>query len=225
MKKSNKRSHPILIALLWILFFPIMCSVAICRSERLTLSSKILSTAAIWVILFSLIAAYGSNESTNNANDASKETSDTSEVNETTDDESYTDDNKTVYVTPSGKKYHLSAKCAGENAIEKKLSEVKSTHAPCKTCAKDIETSVTLTTTPEDTTTIPEETTTPKETTSPEQTTVPDSDKNSITVYITPNGKRYHHSEACAGKNATPVTLSEAEKKGLTLCNTCKNKK
>ena len=212
MKKSNKRSHPILIALLWILFFPIMCSVAICRSERLTLSSKILSTTAIWVIIFSLIAAYGSTESKNDPNDTSKETSDTSEINETTDDESPIEDTTTVYVTPSGKKYHISAKCAGENAIEKQLSEVKSTHSPCKTCAKDVETSVTLTTTPEETTTIPE------------QTTVPDSDKNSITVYITPNGKRYHHSEACAGKNATPVTLSEAEKKGLTLCNTCKNK-
>ena len=42
----------------------------------------------------------------------------------------------TVYVTPTGKKYHYKASCAGKNAIEKTLDQVKNTHTPCKTCAK-----------------------------------------------------------------------------------------
>ena len=42
----------------------------------------------------------------------------------------------TVYITPTGKKYHYKASCAGKNAIEKTLDQVKNTHTPCKTCAK-----------------------------------------------------------------------------------------
>lgn len=40
------------------------------------------------------------------------------------------------------------------------------------------------------------------------------------TVYITPTGKRYHFSARCAGRNATPVTLSEAERR-FTPCKKC----
>lgn len=41
------------------------------------------------------------------------------------------------------------------------------------------------------------------------------------TVYITPTGKRYHYSASCAGKNATPSTLSNAKSRGLTPCQKC----
>lgn len=41
------------------------------------------------------------------------------------------------------------------------------------------------------------------------------------TVYITPTGKRYHYLSSCAGKNATPTTLSNAKSRGLTPCNKC----
>lgn len=41
------------------------------------------------------------------------------------------------------------------------------------------------------------------------------------TVYITPTGKRYHYEASCAGKNATPTTLSNAQSRGLTPCQKC----
>lgn len=34
---------------------------------------------------------------------------------------------------------------------------------------------------------------------------------NSVTVYITPTGKKYHYSKSCAGKNASPISLDDAE--------------
>ncbi len=40
------------------------------------------------------------------------------------------------------------------------------------------------------------------------------------TVYVTPTGKRYHYSAACAGKNAIPTTLSEASAR-FTPCKKC----
>lgn len=39
----------------------------------------------------------------------------------------------TVYITPTGKKYHYDKECAGPNAIPKNISEV-SAYDPCKTC-------------------------------------------------------------------------------------------
>lgn len=41
------------------------------------------------------------------------------------------------------------------------------------------------------------------------------------TVYITPTGKRYHYKASCAGKNATPTSLSNAKSRGLTPCQKC----
>lgn len=41
-----------------------------------------------------------------------------------------------VYVTPTGKKYHLEKNCAGVNAIPKSKAEVESQYTPCKKCAK-----------------------------------------------------------------------------------------
>lgn len=40
-----------------------------------------------------------------------------------------------VYVTPSGKRYHLKASCAGKNAVEIMIDEAKESHTPCKKCA------------------------------------------------------------------------------------------
>lgn len=40
-----------------------------------------------------------------------------------------------VYITPTGSKYHYSKSCAGKNAIQKNLSEVKGSYDPCKKCA------------------------------------------------------------------------------------------
>ena len=48
-------------------------------------------------------------------------------------------------------------------------------------------------------------------------------DKNSMTVYITPTGKRYHYSSTCGGKNSRPTTKSNAISRGLTPCKKCAN--
>ena len=41
-----------------------------------------------------------------------------------------------VYVTPTGKRYHLRKTCAGKNAKEITLDEAKKTYTPCKKCAQ-----------------------------------------------------------------------------------------
>lgn len=41
---------------------------------------------------------------------------------------------RTVYVTPYGKKYHYSKSCAGKNAMERDLDDVKGAYGPCQKC-------------------------------------------------------------------------------------------
>lgn len=43
----------------------------------------------------------------------------------------------------------------------------------------------------------------------------------SRTVYVTPTGKKYHYSAACAGKNAIATTQNKAIKSGKGRCGTC----
>lgn len=46
------------------------------------------------------------------------------------------DDADTVYITPTGTKYHFRASCAGKSAIEKNLAAALADgYAPCKKCA------------------------------------------------------------------------------------------
>lgn len=45
--------------------------------------------------------------------------------------------------------------------------------------------------------------------------------KNSMTVYITPTGERYHLDPDCGGKNSYSITLSEAISRGYTPCKKC----
>lgn len=53
-------------------------------------------------------------------------------------DETTTEKNSgiTVYITPTGEKYHYSKSCAGKNAIEKDLNDVQGIYDPCKKCAR-----------------------------------------------------------------------------------------
>ena len=41
----------------------------------------------------------------------------------------------TVYITPTGSKYHYSKACAGKNAMERDLDDVSGSYGPCKKCA------------------------------------------------------------------------------------------
>lgn len=45
-------------------------------------------------------------------------------------------DGTTVYITPTGKKYHLLASCAGKNAIATTKEIAAKTYEPCKKCAQ-----------------------------------------------------------------------------------------
>lgn len=63
----------------------------------------------------------------------------TSEKSESIESSSKTalTDSTTVYITPSGKRYHISAKCAGKNASATKLEKAKNDgKTPCKKCLK-----------------------------------------------------------------------------------------
>ncbi len=116
----------------------------------------------------------------------------------------------TVWVTPTGERYHLIDTCGGENATKATLKEAKNRGlTPCNTCAKYV-----------------------VEPTTPAEPSVPESPSNSSeqvtptsgsqnTVWVTPTGKRYHLIETCGGKNATPTTLEKAQNRGLTPCNKC----
>lgn len=108
-----------------------------------------------------------------------------------------TPDSKTVYVTPSGEKYHYSMSCAGKNAIEISLGEARLTHEPCKKCVGDSEPSA-------------QDAAEPVYTENHDYNNAENYD--GITVYITPTGKKYHLLASCAGKNATATTKEIAEK-------------
>jgi len=60
----------------------------------------------------------------------------TEQSEETTAQADETDNSPTVYITPTGQKYHYSSSCAGSNAIAKKLSDVQNSYGPCKKCAQ-----------------------------------------------------------------------------------------
>lgn len=47
-------------------------------------------------------------------------------------------DGKTVYITPSGKRYHIKASCAGANAIETDRKSAEESYTPCRRCAKEL---------------------------------------------------------------------------------------
>lgn len=47
-------------------------------------------------------------------------------------------DGKTVYITPTGEKFHIKESCAGENAIETELEKIGEKYTACKRCAKQL---------------------------------------------------------------------------------------
>lgn len=112
---------------------------------------------------------------------------------------------RTVYITPSGTKYHYKQSCAGENAIAAAEDEAAKTREPCKKCVGSASENTAATTPVTD---------------PPAADNSPVTDGNSVTVYITPTGKKYHLSASCAGKNATATTKELAETK-YEPCKKC----
>lgn len=61
----------------------------------------------------------------------------------TTQETTHHKNERTVYITPTGKRYHYSSSCAGENAISISISDAQEKgYTPCKTCTKNGGTSV-----------------------------------------------------------------------------------
>lgn len=98
--------------------------------------------------------------------------------------------------------------------------------------ATDVTTTQTTTETTTQTTTKKATTTTTKQTatkaaittsTTKKQTTAAAQNQNSMGVYRTPSGKRYHYISTCGGKNSYSVSLDEAKAAGLTPCQKCVN--
>lgn len=93
------------------------------------------------------LTSLGKNQSPDNvkpSNSASPSTSATAEPSTTTKQTTTanpfpttsTSNSQTVYVTPTGKRYHYSSSCAGKNATRSTLSDAKSRGlTPCKKCA------------------------------------------------------------------------------------------
>ena len=53
------------------------------------------------------------------------------------DDEEETPSSPTAYITPTGKRYHLSQSCAGENAVETTIAKASEEgYTPCANCAQ-----------------------------------------------------------------------------------------
>ncbi len=44
---------------------------------------------------------------------------------------------RTVYIAPTGKRYHYRSTCAGKNAMESSLDEVDHYYTPCQKCVHD----------------------------------------------------------------------------------------
>lgn len=72
-------------------------------------------------------------ETTTKKETATKKAITTKKKNKTT--KSAKKNDKTVYITPTGKRYHYSKSCAGKNAMKRNLSDVKGAYSPCKKCA------------------------------------------------------------------------------------------
>lgn len=73
---------------------------------------------------------------TTGKSDSTSETAKPNEESATKETSSQANTNsQIVYITPTGKRYHFKASCAGKNAIKTTLEEAKATKTPCKKCA------------------------------------------------------------------------------------------
>lgn len=77
-------------------------------------------------------------EETTTATETTTEETTTKIIQEATTEEQPTEQKSgiTVYITPTGEKYHYSKSCAGKNAKERDLEDVRGSYEPCKKCAQ-----------------------------------------------------------------------------------------
>ncbi len=108
---------------------------------------KIIAFLSALLIAFSLISC-NQNTVENNAYDLPQIEQDTIDVQEQLSwiEESQVDPeakvetkiekkiNETVYIAPTGKRYHYRSTCAGKNAMEVQLSQAENYYTPCKKC-------------------------------------------------------------------------------------------
>lgn len=92
-------------------------------SQKTTVSETELTTAA-----FS-----AENETTEKA--VISQTADNTVSAETQPQQSENTDSRTVYITPSGKRYHYSSTCGGKNSYSVSINNVGD-RTPCKKCAQ-----------------------------------------------------------------------------------------
>ena len=92
-------------------------------SQKTTVSETELTTAA-----FSAV-----NETTEKA--VISQTADNTVSAETQPQQSENTDSRTVYITPSGKRYHYSSTCGGKNSYSVSINNVGD-RTPCKKCAQ-----------------------------------------------------------------------------------------
>ena len=122
------------------------------------------------------------------------------------------------------------------NTNNPQIDETTTTTSITTTTATEISTEITTTTTTIETTVITEPSTTTTVITSIETTqeitTIQETelqeieepqqnDSQSITVYITPTGKKYHYSSNCGNGTYIPVSLDEAISKSYEPCKKC----
>jgi cytoskeletal protein RodZ len=186
---------------LWVLFLPIMATIAIVKNKRMKIFLKILIIAVIWMFIFVCCGIIGDDSATNNDTN----TTESQGVQTESDTQSVQSESYIVTETDSEstREYATETESDSLNVSESETEE-----------------SVTVTTNEETTSELEAITQTTSEsydTTESEDTT----QKSEKIVYKTPTGKRYHYLKSCAGPNAEEIELDDATKIGLTPCKTC----
>lgn len=155
-KKKNGISNAMVIILL-IIFFPVGLYLMWAKTGWNKTVKIIISVIIALLAIISLMTP-GNGENTNNdtvavgvttqtttepkstttATTTTEATTTTTETTtkETTTEQTTKDNSRTVYITPTGEKYHYSKACAGKNAIESTYNKVKDIYEPCKKCAQ-----------------------------------------------------------------------------------------
>lgn len=123
----NKLGH--LTMFIWILFLPII--IAIAKNKNISRKKK-----TIWIIVLSISFLLFVVFAPKNDTGRSEKTS-SSLPDQVINSDPPKNTDKTVYVTPTGTKYHSNSQCGGSNSTKIGLSEAKNIGlSPCGRCVK-----------------------------------------------------------------------------------------